>query len=131
MTTRLRPSTRLIATATTGAAAVAAVDVLDRLGPSTWAAAVALALAVGGALVARLHAVALEVDDDVVTVHNIVTTRRVPRDEVVAVVPGTWRSSLLLADGSEVPTLLREADLDDDLVLPTTVIDLTAIEATA
>lgn len=131
MTTRLRPSTRLIATATTGAAAVAAVDVLDRLGPSTWAAVVALALAVGGAVVARLHAVAIEVDPDVVTVTNILTTRRVPRDEVVAVVPGAWRSSLLLTDGSEVPTLLREVDLDHELALPTTVIDLTAIESRA
>lgn len=131
MTTRLRSSTRLVATATAGAAVVAAVDVLDHFWPSAWSTLVALVLLGGAVLVARLHAVALEVDDEVVVVRNLVTTHRVQRDDVVGVVPGTWRSSLLLEDGSEIPSLLRAEDLGDGLAQTTTVIDLTVLEPSA
>ncbi len=132
MSHRLDAATRLISTATAGAAAVAAFDVLDRADGATWALLTALLLAVGGALVARLHAVAIEVHDDVVVVTNVLTSHRIPRDEVVAVAPGRWRSAVLLADGSELPTLLRDRDLAEPLGLPTTqVIDLRDLHANA
>lgn len=132
MTHRLRPSTRVVATATAGAAVVAALDVLDRLGSSGWAVAVAMLLVIGATLVARIHAVAIEVADDTVVIHNLVTSHRVDRDDVVGIVPGRWRSGVLLEDGRELPTLLREEDLAEDLGIPTTrLIDLTALEIAA
>lgn len=132
MTHRLRPSTRVTATATTGAAVIAALDVLDRLGGSDWAVVVAVLLLVGGTLVARLHTVAIEVGDDTVAVHNLVSSHRVARDEVVGIVPGRWRSAVLLEDGRELPTLLREEDLAEDLGIPAArLIDLTALEVAA
>ena len=132
MTHRLRPSTRVIATATAGAAVVAAFDVLERLGTSDWAVVVAVLLVVGATLVGRLHAVAIEVGDETIEVQNLVTSHRVDRADVVGIAPGRWRSTVLLEDGRELPTLLRDVDLTGDLGIATTrLIDLTELEIAA
>ena len=110
MTHRLQDSTRLVATATAGAAVVAVVDVLDRHGATTWALAVAGLLALAALLVVRLHRVALELGDDVVVVRNVLSTHRLAAEEVADIRPGHWRSAVVLADGTEIPTLLRDRD---------------------
>lgn len=112
MAHRLQDSTRLIATATSGAAVVALVDVLDRHGATTWAVSVAVLLALAAVLVARLHRVSLELGEDVVVVRNVLSTHRLDAEEVAEVRPGHWRSLVVLSDGTEIPTLLRDRDLD-------------------
>lgn len=120
---RLQESTRLMATATSGAAVVAAVDVLDRHGATSWAVGVAVLLALGALVVARLHRVALEIDGDEVVVRNVLSTHRVPAEEVAEVRPGHWRSLVALVDGTEIPTLLRDRDLDSAPAGPTALAD--------
>lgn len=114
MTHRLQDSTRLVATATCGAAVVAIVDVLDRHGATSWSVGVATLLAMGALVLARLHQVALEVDEDVLVVRNVLSTQRFALEEVAEVRPGHWRSLVVLTDGREIPTLLRDRDLQDD-----------------
>ena len=110
MTHRLQDSTRLVATATCGAAVVAIVDVLDRHGATAWAMGVAALLVAGALVVARLRQVSLEVGEDTVVVRNVLSTHRVAAEEVAEVRPGHWRSVVVLADGREIPTLLRDRD---------------------
>lgn len=132
MTYRLQSSTRGIATAVSLVAVAAAADVVHTADGATWSLVVAVLLGAGGILVAKLHDVALEADDEAVVVHNLLSTHRLARDEVTAVVPGRWRSTVVLADGTELPTLLRDLDLGDDpLAQPDGLIDLTAVEAPA
>jgi len=121
----------MVATATSLAAVLAALDVLDRAW-SLSAMPVVVLLLVGAGLAARLNRVGLAIDHDTVVVHNLLSSQRVARADVDAVSPGSWRSSLVLVDGSEVPTLLRDRDLviDND---PSgiTIINLTQLEADA
>lgn len=132
MTYRLQASTRGIATAVSLVAVAAAADVVHTADGATWSLVVAVLLGAGGILVAKLHGVALEADDETVVVHNLLSTHRLARDEVAAVVPGQWRSTVLLADGTELPTLLRDRDLGDDpLQQPDALIDLTGVETPA
>lgn len=130
MTHRLRPGTRHLATACSLTAAAAAVDVAHTVGGST-SLVLAGVLTMAAVLLMRLHEVAVHLDEDRVVVRNLLSTRTLDRADVAAVVPGQWRSTLLLTDGSEVPTLLREEDLPAELELPLTVIDLRQVEASA
>ncbi len=133
MTTRLRTSTRRILIAVSLLTVVAAADVVDIAAGATWALAVAVGLGAAGVLVAKLSGVALEVDEEAVVVRNVLATHRIERDEVTAVVPGHWRSTVLLADGTRVPTLLCDRDFvaDDPLQQPPDIIDLTSVETPA
>lgn len=131
MTHRLQASTRWIATAVALVAAAAAADVVHTADGAAWSLVVAVLLGAGGILMAKLNDVALEVDEEAVVVHNLLATHRVERTEVEAVVAGRWRSTVLLADGTELPTLLRDRDLGDDpLVQSLDLIDLSAVETT-
>lgn len=129
MTHRLQASTRGIATAVGLVAAAAAADVVHTAGGATWSIVVAVLLGAGGIAVVKLNDVALEVDDEAVVVRNLLQTHRLERGEVAAVVPGRWRSTVLLVDGTELPTLLRDRDLGDaPLRHGLDVIDLAAVE---
>lgn len=130
MTHRLRAGTRHLATACSLTAAAAAVDVAHTVGGST-SLVLAGVLTMAAVLLMRLHEVTVTVDEDEVVVSNLLSTRTLDRAEVAAVVPGQWRSTLLLTDGTEVPTLLREEDLSGDFELPVTVIDLRQLEHSA
>lgn len=132
MTHRLQASTRSVATAVSLTAAAAAADVLHTADGASWALVVAVLLGVAGILIAKLHDVALEVDDEVLVVRNLLRTHRLERSEVAAVVPGRWCSTVLLADGTQLPTLLRDRDLDDaPLRHAPDVIDVTVVETAA
>lgn len=111
MTHRLQRSTRAVATATAGGTLLAAVDTLDRQGATDVALAIAGVLLLAGFLVTRLHRVAIEVGTEEVVVRNVLSTRRVPAEEVAEIRPGRWRSRVVLTDGREIPTLLRDRDL--------------------
>lgn len=129
MTHRLQASTRAIATAVSLVAVAAAADVVHTAEGATWSLVVAVLLGAGGIVVAKLHDVALEVDDETVVVRNLLTTHHLERSEVAAVVPGRWRSTVVLADGTQLPTLLRDRDLGDaPLQHGLDVIDLTTVE---
>lgn len=132
MTHRLQASTRAIATAVSLAAAAAAADVVHTAESATWSLVVAVLLGAAGVLVAKLHDVALEVDDEVVVVRNLLRTHQLERSEVAAVIPGHWSSTVLLDDGSELKTLLRDRDLGDaPLRHSLDVIDLDAVSSRA
>lgn len=115
MTHRLRNSTRIVATGVSLTAAAAAADVVHTADGSAWAFLAAGILTIAAIVVTQFHEVSLTIDEDVVTVRNLLTSHELRRGEVQAVVPGTWRSSLVLADGSTVPMLLRSEDLPSNL----------------
>lgn len=111
MTYRLRRSTRTLTTATSLVAVVAAVDVLDRHGLTGWSSATAALLVLAAVVVARLHGVAVVVDDEQVVVRNVLSTHRVPVTQLAEVRAGPRRSHVVLTDGTELPTLLSARDL--------------------
>lgn len=113
MTHRLQASTRWVATAVSLVAVAAAADVVHTAESATWSLVVAVLLGAAGILLAKLQDVALEIDDDVVVVRNLLRTRQLEHSEVAAIVPGHWSSTVLLADGTELKTLLRDRDLGD------------------
>lgn len=111
MTHRLQDSTRLVATLTAGGALVAAADVLDRHGATTWAVGVAVLLVLASVVVARLRRVSLDVTEDRVLVRNVLSTHVLTTEDVAEVRASSWRSLVVLSDGTEIPTLLRDRDL--------------------
>ena len=133
MTHRLRTSTRLVATGVSLTAAAAAADVVHTADGSGWSFLVAGLLTIAAVVVTQFHEVSLTIADDVVTVRNLLTSHELPRADVAAVVPGSWRSTITLADGSTVPVLLRADDLPDgvDVVREGRLIDLGALAAAA
>lgn len=118
MTHRLRSSTRLAATTSGGAALVAVADVLDRHGTATWALVLSALLVAGALLAFRLRRVSVEVGDEVVVVRNVLSTHWVAAADVVEIVPGRWRSTVVLTDGTRLRTLLREGDLALQPIVP-------------
>lgn len=128
MTHRLQASTRSIATVVSLVAVAAAADVVHTANSASWSLVVAVLLGVGAVLAAKLNDVALEVDDEVVVVRNLLGTHRLDRSEVAAVIPGHRSSTVLLADGTKLRTLLRDRDLGDaPLRHALEVIDLDAL----
>lgn len=111
MTHRLRSSTRLVATGVSLTAAAAAADVVHTADGSGWSFLVAGLLTIAAVVVTQFHEVSLTVADDVVTVRNLLTSHELPREDVMAVYPGTWRSRVVLSDGTVLPLLLRADDL--------------------